>query len=514
MTLSEAPLSLDDLRRAAKRLHRSLIAGDVHATQRLRQFFPDRSPVDAKHADFLHIVARENGFPSWPRLKIAAETMGLDRAAKQQRLKVALYFGQSAVVERLLADTPDLAAGQFGLLCALYDRASVAAMLAEDPGRAVTLYGPRRPILHLAFSRHIQARPELEADMLAVAELLVTHGADVNDGYPHEPGSDHLLSALYGAIGHANNVVLGQWLLDRGANPNDNESLYHATELGHHDGLRMLLEAGADPTGTNALFRAMDFHDHTAVRLLLEHGAQPDDFNAGEVGGESPWVIPALQQAARRGSDAEMVALLLQAGARTDRLYQGVSAYAMARVFGHHAVAGALEAHGAATPLSREEALMARAADGLDSPGEYIDPETLPPAYANLLRDMVHLPDKLAHMKRLVALGLPYDRPDDHERITPTHIAGWEGLPEVLTWLLRLKPDLTHVNGYGGTLLSTILHGSENAPERADRDHIACLEITLTHGLALPRAEITGAGREDVRAFLEDWAERYPGQVV
>ena len=65
-------------------------------------------------------------------------------------------------------------------------------------------------------------RPDLMAEMLLVAEMLVGAGADVNDGYPFEPGGDHLLSALYGAIGHGNNMALGQWLLDRGlVDPDD-----------------------------------------------------------------------------------------------------------------------------------------------------------------------------------------------------------------------------------------------------------------------------------------------------
>ena len=116
------------------------------------------------------------------------------------------------------------------------------------------------------------AYPELEADMLVIAGALVENGADVNDGYAFPAGSDHRLSALYGAIGHANNMALGRWLLQHGADPNDGESLYHSVELGHHEGLRMLLQHGADPKGTNALLRAMDFDDIEAVRMLLAAG--------------------------------------------------------------------------------------------------------------------------------------------------------------------------------------------------------------------------------------------------
>ncbi|MHC0052374.1 ankyrin repeat domain-containing protein [Actibacterium sp. D379-3] len=506
-------LSLERLRRSAKALKLDYEAGAPAAAARLRMHPPRPAGTPLRHADFLHVVARENGFESWPRLKFAAETVGLDRAAKQQRLKIALFHGQNWVVEQLLADTPDLAQGLLGLQVALYDRAAVAAALAVDPGAAIRDYGPRRPILHLAFSRYIHARPDLRDDMLAIADMLVAHGADVNDGYPASPGDDHMLSALYGAIGHADNMVLARWLLEQGANPNDGESLYHATELGHHEGLKLLLDHGADPRGTNALLRALDFNDHGAVRMLLDAGGLADEFNGAPVGGERPWVLPALHQAARRMCDDEMVALLLDAGADPARVYDRATAYGFARVFGNDALARAIAVRGTPPALSAEEEALALAADGVDTAGRFIDPGKLPDSYRNILRMIVHLPGKLDHMKRLVALGVEYDRPDA-EGLTPVQVAGWEGLPAVMAWLLSLRPDLSHVNGYGGTLLSTIIHGSENCPARAGRDHVECARLALEQGVALPRRAPDQAGQSDMAAFLADWADRYPGQVV
>ncbi|WP_425099498.1 ankyrin repeat domain-containing protein [Tropicibacter sp. S64] len=505
-------LSLDGLRFAAKRLHHAYIARAPWAVERLAQHPPGKPPEALTRADFLHVIAQEHGFASWPKLKLAAETLGLDRAAAQQQLKIALFHGQNARTEALLARFPDLADGLFGLQCALYQREAVAAALAAKPGLAVERLGPRTPILHLAFSKWIHARPDLEADMLAVAQMLLDHGADVNDGYPYQPGEDHLLSALYGAIGHADNMVLGRWLMEHGADPNDGESLYHATELGHHAGLRMLLEAGADPKGTNALFRAMDFNDHGAVRLLLDHGARVDDYNAAPVGGEAPVVIPALHQVARRGCDGAMARMVLEAGADPALRWKGVTAYEMAVVFGSDAVAEAIREAGGETSVSPQTEPLVAAVEGRDGP--FIDPAKLPEAFAHLLREMVHMADRLPQMQALVARGLPYDQPDAHEKVTPTHIAGWSGLPEVLGWLIGLRPDLSHVNAYGGTLLSTIIHGSENNPAREGRDYLACLTLALEAGVALPEAALRGAGRADVAAFLEAWAEAHPGQVV
>lgn len=513
MTYSPQKLSLESLRRSAKRLRRAYEDGASAAIERLRVHPPRSDGGVLRHADFLHVVALEQNFASWPALKLAAETVGLDRAALLQRLKVAVAHGQLYVIEQLLAREPDLADGLLGLQIALLDRAAVERAIGADPQAAVRALGPKTPMLHLCFSRWIHARPELAGDMLAIAALLVKHGADVNDGMPVSPGSDHRLSALYGAIGHSDNMVLAEWLLVHGADPNDGESLYHATELGHHRGLELLLAHGADPKGTNALLRAMDFNDHKAVEMLMSASSEAFEFDGAEVGGEAPYVIPALHQAARRMNDRRMVEMLLDAGVDPEVPFEGARAYGYARVFGNQDLVDALKARGVATDLSNEEMLLARAAEGQPQTGRVLDAARLPKAYRDLIRTILHLPGKLEHVKRLVALGLDSDRPDS-EGLTPVQVAGWEGLPDVLAYFLTLKPDLNHVNGYGGTLLSTIIHGSENCPQRAARDYLACLELVLREGVVLPQRAIDLAGDENIAAFLGDWAAQHPKQVI
>ncbi len=505
--------SIDQFRRDATALKKAYHGEDRGAFLRVQNHLPRPDGTDLKHADFLHVIAREQGFASWPHLKLSAETNGMDRAARQQRLGIALANGQELVVRQLLSEDPDLPNGNIGLACRLYLRDEVARLLAEDASAATKPAPLHPPLCMMAQSKAIHLFPEREADMLAIAEMLLALGANPNYGAPYEDDPSHKLSTLYFAIGHADNMALGEWLLDHGADPNDGESLYHATELGHHGGLRLLLAHGADPKGTNALLRAMDFHDVEAVRMLLEAGAKPDDFNDAEVGGELPWVVPALHQAARRMSPPEMITLLLDHGADPQRSYEGMTPYAYARVFGNAPLAKALEDRGHATPLSPQEDLLARVADGEAPQGEYIDPAKLPPACRNIIRNILHLPGKLPHVERLVGIGVETDRPDS-EGLTPLHAAGWEGLPEVLDYLLRQKPDLGHVNGYGGTLFSTILHGSENNPTRADRDYIACLRLALEEGVAIPRAAPERVGDPEIAAFLKEWAEAHPGQVV
>ncbi|WP_341862822.1 ankyrin repeat domain-containing protein [Gymnodinialimonas sp. 57CJ19] len=503
--------TLDQLRRDATALKKAFGAQAAEAVQRVISHRPRPEGEPLKHADFLHVIAREQGFATWPHLKAAVETEGLDRAQRQQRLVVALKNGQDHVTEQLLSADPTLPQDHFALSVLLYDRAAMAKMIATDPALATRPAPQLPPLTVLAQSRAIHLFPDREADMLAIADLLLSHGADPDYGAPQQ--GDHALSTLYFALGYGNNMALSEWLLDHGADPNDGESLYHATELGHHGGLRLLLAHGADPKGTNALLRAMDFHDVEAVQMLMDAGARADDFNADEVGGEVHWTVPALHQAARRMSPPDMVALLLRNGADPTRVYEGVTPYAYARIFGNSALAQQLEDAGHATPLTEVEALLAQVADGAVPERRYIDPSKLPAAARNIIREILHLPGKLPHLQRLAAVGVEYDRPDS-AGVTPVQAAGWVGLPDVMQALLRLKPDLGHLNNYGGNLFSTILHGAENNPDQTRSDYIACLQLALDECVALPRRAIDQVGDPEIAAFLRNWAADKPGQVV
>ncbi|MDF0600763.1 ankyrin repeat domain-containing protein [Psychromarinibacter sp. C21-152] len=501
--------STERLRRAAKALRKAFAAGNPDAVARVRAVLPDADEL--KHTGALHVIAREDGHASWPRLKFAHEMAAMARDEKVRRLEIALHFGQHWVVEALLTETPDLGRDDLGLACALYDIDHVRSILARDPEAATRAIRNRRPLLHLAFSQHLHAGGDRSA-MMQIAEALLAAGADVNDSYPYQGDPNVPLSALYGALGHAHNLQLAEWLLDHGADPNDGESLYHATELGQTEGLRLLLSHGARPEGTNALPRALDSNDHAMVRLLLTAGADPNEGIALPPSGEAPFVIPALPQAARRLCDGAMIDLLLEAGADPSERWQGISPYAMARVYGNAAAARRIAEVGGDTALTPAEALLAAAADDTVPEGQFVDPRRLPEEFRTLPRSLMQLPDRLPHIRRLIALGLEPDRPDAMD-LTPVQVAGWEGLPDAMAFFLSLGPDLDHVNGYGGDLLSTVVHGSENCPARAERDHVACARLALEAGRPLPRRVIDFAGDPDMAGFLADWAEAHPDRV-
>ena len=306
--------SIEQLRRDAKALKKAFAAEDAKAKARVTAVLPD--VTDLKHSEALHVIAREAGHESWPKLKFSVESQTLDRAGKLERLKMALFHGQGWRIRQLLDETPDLARDNLGIMCALYDVEGVVATLERDPQAISTpVLGPRTPILHLAFSRWWQHGGS-EVRMLATAEALLAGGGDVNDSYEQMP--EYPLSALYGAIGHAMNLPLARWFLENGADPNDGESLYHGCDLGA-PALRLLLKHGAQCARTNALPRALDFNDLEMVEVLLEGGADPNEgIHWPEASGEAPFVIPALHQAARRLCSGKIVERLLKAGGNPD----------------------------------------------------------------------------------------------------------------------------------------------------------------------------------------------------
>ncbi|MGF1475977.1 MAG: ankyrin repeat domain-containing protein [Geminicoccaceae bacterium] len=428
----------------------------------------------------------------------------MDPDEPAEKLKRALYFGRKQVVRDLLDEDPGIPQQDLGLQIATYDLEAVRTALA-DPSKAREPIGVRTPILHLAFSKYIHMAPDKRNEMLAIADLLLANGADPNDGFSPEPEADYRLSALYGALGHADNMPLAAWLLDHGANPDDGESLYHSTELGHHEGLKLLIRHGANPRGTNALLRALDFDDREAVRLLLDQGADPDETIPDHPDGLSFGVIPALHQAARRCCSADTADLLLERGADPLRRWNGHTAHALAKIYGNQAVAQLLASKGHAETLSPLEAALAACAEGR-APKQPIDPAALGDEDKRLITRIVQKPDRLDHVKALVEAGLDPNQADE-QNLPPLHLAGWVGLPPHVAYLLTLSPDLAHKNNYGGDALGTVIHGAEFAPDRAERDHIGCARLLLEAGAELRPGHIEGTGSEDMAAFLRGWVD-------
>ena len=221
----------------------------------------------------------------------------------------------SGTLERareILSAHPELAKSNIHAAAILGDEAGVRRFLDLDVGNATAKGGPRRwdALTHLCFSRYLRLDRSRDDGFVKAAEVLLDAGASPNTGFhsdDHEP--PEFESVLYGAAGVAHHPGVTRLLLERGADPNDGEVVYHAPETDDNAVLKLLLDGRkltADSLAT-LLLRKHDWHDRDGIKLLLEHGADARRLTT--------WGYSALHQALRRDNDLEIVALLLDHGA-------------------------------------------------------------------------------------------------------------------------------------------------------------------------------------------------------
>jgi ankyrin repeat protein len=284
-------------------------------------------------------------------------------------------------------------------------------------------------------------------------------------------------------------------LLEAGANPDDGESLYHATEAGDPACLRLLLEHGAHPRETSALAHAIDEDRVEFVRLLLDAGADPD---------EGGWAL--VNHAVRRGCGLEMVTLLADAGADLDRRGGEWStprehyrtAYQNAVLRSRDDVVELLAQRGASTDVSPGDRAVAALARGEQPPGP------LPAQLSPDAQEVLILAALRGHLDTIVdALGPSFfGHVGGGPPGTLLHHACWVGDPGVVRRLLERGADPLARSGadFDTPIAWTALGSRWHAIP--GRDYVAVAEQLLAAGAELePRFADVAAGP------LADWLE-------
>ena len=234
-------------------------------------------------SDAQRAVARELGEASWPRLVRRVEAEAVAREDRARQLVEEATNGRRDHAEALLALDPELGRESFDAALVLGDADRVRAALAADPGLATRPTGARDwlPLLYPCHSAFLGG--ERTDGLVACARALLDAGADPDSSWQHpEFGS---LGALYGAAGVAHEPRMTALLLEAGANPDDDESVYHATETADDACLRLLLDAGAKVEGTNAIAHCLDVERPDDAAAAARPRARPRGRALAAVGG-------------------------------------------------------------------------------------------------------------------------------------------------------------------------------------------------------------------------------------
>jgi ankyrin repeat protein len=320
--------------------------------------------------------------------------------------------------------------------------------------------GPRgwAPLLYVTHSCFADA---------GLAHQLLDRGADPNAFFVNEYGR---MSALYGPAGRLYDPELTRVLLERGADPDDGESLYHATEAEDPACLELLLEHGASTGETNALAHALDDERLPHVRALLAAGADP---NEGAL----------LAHAVRRGRGPEFLRLLAEHGAELDRpggeTWRGDvplrTPYQHALLRGRTDSAELLAELGASTEVASEDLAVAAVAAGEPSPPALpgsLDPDAQEVLVLAALRGRL---DPVVEAVGVDFSGVVGGSPEG----TLLHHGAWVGNPDVVRALLERGAD--PLAGAPDTPLAWTVHGSQFS-DRPGRDYVAVAELLSAAG--------------------------------
>jgi ankyrin repeat protein len=492
------------------RLHRD---GNPEAITRFREALPavagrsdaEIAALGLRLHDAQSCIARGYGFASWADLRSYVEVQSAsrnDRAARVLHWLGLVYSGaidgrgidraNPRIAARVLAESPDLAAGDPHLACAIGDEDALRAATKADPAWVNRPGGPLRlpPLVAIAHSSLCQL-PEFRQRLHRCARFLLAAGADPNQriGLRWPPASvsapddDHPLSALYGAAGKNHDLDLTRILLDAGADPNDGESLYHSLET--FTCTRLLLEHGARIGGSNAFYHALDFDNFAALELLLQHGADPNERLVNSP--HTEWGSPLLWAIKRRRSRRHVAALLKAGADPSVSTLSGVSAYSLALQLGLGEVAELLSENGGATPISEEERFIAACARGDAAEAQRI--RTGRPDLPGSLQEaqLRVLPDLAAEggddgARLMVKLGWPIAVRGGDWNASALNLAVFRGNVGLTRFLLQHGASWQEEHGHGDNVCGTLSWASCNEPIE-DGDWAGCARALLEHGM-------------------------------
>ena len=430
-------------------------------------------------------------------------------------ISAATWHGSLDEAEAIHAGHPELAGLDIQTAAVLGDDAAVRRFLEQDPSNATARSGPHGAdaLTYLGLSKYLRLDPARSDAFLRAATALLDAGADPNTGFWTTGQPPEFESALYGAAGVAHHEALTRLLIERGADPNDGEAVYHSPEGGDLGAMRALVETGRLTPEHLALMlvRKHDWHDYEGVKYLLEHGANPN-YDQG-------WV--PVHQAVARDNSLDILELLLDHGADFSVRKSGRSAIELAAERGRGDLLELLESRTIVLDLHGVHRLLAACArdDGL-TVHEIArqDPAALE---ALLVDGGARLAEfagtwNTAGVEHLLDLGVPVDARyagdgyfDIARDSTALHVAAWKLHLPTVTLLIGRGAEINLEDAKGRTPLALAVKACVDSywtERRSPEPARALLEAGATlHRVTYP------SGYAEVDALLEEYQRKVPG---
>ncbi len=458
MTASLPPApSLEQLRKQAKDLLRAHRAGAAHAAARVAANH-SAPGAELRLSGAQLVVAREHGFPSWPRLaayvrRVAAHGPGLQHAFHED----AAYYEERA--DGLLASAGDgtaSATSSFERWGAPLTRAGAREVVAREHGF------PSWPALR----RHVAGLGERGEPFARAYRAVEAHDVDA-------------LRALLDRF--------PELVATRGTNGNDLLGMATATCDGRP--VALLLDRGADPASANAhgwtpLHQAGYMCRPALARRLLDAGA-PVDVSARGDGG-TPLVVALFwghRDAAELLATAGAVPANLRVAAGlgdVGRIEALVAPY-VSEAGAHRAFYRPHSGFPAWTPSDDPQEVLDEALAWAARNDRETAIEALVRAGARVNGDVYRgtplawaaFAGRAGAIRRLLALGADPDGrssfggPDHGDGVTPLHLAAQGGRVAAVAALLDGGADPTLRDAlYGGTPANWAEHGEQPAAAR------------------------------------------------
>jgi len=503
-----AQVSLEQLKNLAKDLVKGAKAGDPAAAARIREYLPRHSQSSIETilealitlSDAQLVIAREHGFPSWPKLKAHIEERGLDETHLREAFTNAVRDLDVGRAQQLLKRSE-------------YVRANV---------NSPWLFFDSPPIVFAA------GRGNRE-----MVDLLLEYGADPNARSQWWAGG-------FGAIPH-DKPEFADYMISRGAQIN----IHDAAGLGRFDDVRRFVEA--DPSLVNARFGDGQGPLHVAqsvsiAEYLLDHGAEIDMRDIDHNSTPAQYLAASHPEVARylvsRGAqpdlfmavqidDLELAERILEADPESVRVRVGQSGLTSGDSDGGHIYLYTLKERSSplrlAVMLRRTEIAdllykyatpaeqLIAACLGADEPRARALIQAQPGLVSAMLADEAqaicdaawsHQTDAI---RLMLDLGFDKDTRGMHDA-TPLGLAAIRGYIDIVDLMISRGADILAKNEYGGVPLSASLWGALNFKD-PDGDYPAVVQSLFDAGTP---ARYIGypINRKDVDAVLQRNLER------